>query len=138
MKVVFDTNIFISFLLSSTKSPLIKVFYQWRAGNFTVLLRKAILKEITQVLTSQKILKLTKLSKVETKQYLKFIVEHCLMIKPHSELKVIQADPSDNKFLNLAIDGQAKLIISGDKHLLNLKKFKKCKILSPQQFISTL
>lgn len=47
-----------------------------------------------------------------------------------SKVQVIQADPTDDIFLNLAFDGQASLIVSGDRHLLNLKTWRGIAILS--------
>jgi len=44
-------------------------------------------------------------------------------------------DPEDDKFIRCASAAGAKYIISGDRHLLALKKFQKIKILSPSEFI---
>jgi predicted nucleic acid-binding protein len=41
-----------------------------------------------------------------------------------SDVSPISEDVSDNLFINLAVDGGAKTIISGDSHLLKLKEFK--------------
>jgi len=48
---------------------------------------------------------------------------------------IIKEDPSDDKFLYLAIEAEAKYIISGDKHLLKLKEFKGIKIVSVDEFL---
>ena len=47
----------------------------------------------------------------------------------------ISEDVSDNLFINLAIDGGAKTIISGDSHLLKLKKFKGIEIIKVTDFL---
>ena len=47
----------------------------------------------------------------------------------------IAADPTDNIFVNLALDGKADLIISGDSHLLQLNKFKNIRIVSVAEFM---
>jgi predicted nucleic acid-binding protein len=46
---------------------------------------------------------------------------------------VIKDDPEDNKFLEVAIDGNADFIISQDKHLLNLKEFQGIRIIKPEE-----
>jgi predicted nucleic acid-binding protein len=51
------------------------------------------------------------------------------------QLKLIAADPEDDKFVECAISAQAPVIVSGDKHLLDLKHYKDIQILSPSQFI---
>ncbi|OKH10930.1 putative toxin-antitoxin system toxin component, PIN family [[Limnothrix rosea] IAM M-220] len=44
-------------------------------------------------------------------------------------------DPKDNKFLELAVDGQADYLITGDQDLLVLHPFRKIKIITPAQFL---
>jgi uncharacterized protein len=52
-----------------------------------------------------------------------------------SKFQLIAADPTDNIFLNLAIDGNANVIVSGDRHLLELKAFQHISILSVRAFL---
>ena len=47
----------------------------------------------------------------------------------------ITADPSDNLFINLAGDGKASCIVSGDSHLLRLKKYKGIAIVTIADFL---
>ncbi|OGC47994.1 putative toxin-antitoxin system toxin component, PIN family [candidate division WWE3 bacterium RIFCSPHIGHO2_01_FULL_35_17] len=51
------------------------------------------------------------------------------------EISVIKDDPSDNNILSAALVTKSEFIISGDRHLLSLKKFVDIPILSPQQFL---
>jgi uncharacterized protein len=48
---------------------------------------------------------------------------------------LIPTDPSDDMFLRCAVAAGAKYIISGDRHLLQLKSYKRIKILSPAEFL---
>lgn len=56
-------------------------------------------------------------------------------IKVTTILNVIKDDPTDNIFLNCAVDGKADYLISGDAHLLNIKKYKRIKILTAKEFL---
>ena len=47
-----------------------------------------------------------------------------------SRLKVVKEDLTDDIFVWTAFDGKADYIVSGDKHLFNLKDFKGVKILT--------
>ena len=47
-------------------------------------------------------------------------------------------DPKDNKFLELAISGNATHIITGDKDLLDLHPFRDILIVTPSQFLNSL
>ena len=49
---------------------------------------------------------------------------------------VIVADPTDNIFLECAIDGRADYIISGDSHLLNLGEYAGIQILKAKEFLT--
>ncbi|MCD6134248.1 MAG: PIN domain-containing protein, partial [Candidatus Omnitrophica bacterium] len=51
-------------------------------------------------------------------------------------LKVVKDDPDDNKFIECAVALDSKLIISGDKHLKDIKKYVDIEILSPKEFIN--
>ena len=52
-----------------------------------------------------------------------------------SKVEIVVADPTDNVFLELALDGQANVIVSGDHHLLDLKTFNAIPILSIRKFL---
>jgi predicted nucleic acid-binding protein len=47
----------------------------------------------------------------------------------------ITDDATDNLFINLAIDGNAKIIVSGNSHLLRLKEYKKIEIMTAYEFL---
>ncbi len=54
------------------------------------------------------------------------------------QLKVIQSDLTDNKYLECAAEGEAHYIISGDKHLKGLKEYQGIKILNPTAFLDVV
>ena len=57
-------------------------------------------------------------------------------VKPRGRLNVVRRDPSDNKFLECAVAGKARVIISGDKDLLSLGRHRQIQIQSPAQFFA--
>lgn len=59
-------------------------------------------------------------------------------IQTPDELKVnaIADDPSDNKFIIAAVEGNADYIVSGDRHLKALKSYQQIQILSPNEFLN--
>ena len=60
------------------------------------------------------------------------------MIKPVKYFKIIEEDLDDNMFLDCALAGKVKYIISGDRHLLDLKLFMGTKIMAPDEFLRNL
>ncbi len=60
------------------------------------------------------------------------------LIEVRTRLNVVQEDPSDNKILECAIDGEADYIVSGDEYLLKIGEYKGIRIISPREFIGLL
>ena len=51
---------------------------------------------------------------------------------------IIAADPSDDVYLLAAAEGEADFVVSGDRHLLALRKFEGIPILTPREFLGKL
>lgn len=51
---------------------------------------------------------------------------------------IVKDDPTDDKYVVCAIEGDADFIISGDKHLLNLGSYKNIRILTVREFLEIL
>jgi putative PIN family toxin of toxin-antitoxin system len=60
---------------------------------------------------------------------------HANFIEERSSIEIIKDDPTDNIFVECAVDGDADYIISGDHHLLNLQVYKLIKISSAKDFL---
>jgi putative PIN family toxin of toxin-antitoxin system len=128
-KVVIDTNIFISaFGWKGKPKKILKLVEEGKIKNFTSL---AIIEEIKRV-TSYKRLRFPNDLQAEIIEFIYFYSE---MVTPKKKLDVIKEDTNDNKFLECAVEAKAKYIISGDKHLLNLKAFGGIEILTADDFL---
>ena len=131
MRVVLDTNAVISALLFSGVSS--KLVSLWQNGLITPLLSREILDEYLRVLSYPKF----ELSENEIKELIQEeILPYAEVVKPKRRLRVIQRDPADNKFLECAVAGKASVIISGDKDLLSLGRYRQVHIQSPAQFLA--
>jgi len=132
-KIVIDTNVFISALLFRGSTSRLVSF--WQKDVVSVLLSSEVLKEYAKVLTYPKF----KLTKKEIRGVLEQeLLPYVIPIKVKNHLDVITQDPSDNKFLELAKAGSADYILSGDKHLLELKDFQGIKIVTPAVFFGLI
>ncbi len=135
-RVVFDTNTLISGLL-------------WD-GNESIVIEKAEIKAIKLFISHQMleelagVLKRKKFTKkLEGKEYTieKAIAKIAListLIEPNININEIKEDLADNRVLECAISCKADFIVSGDKHLLNLKEYEGIKIIKAAEFISHL
>ncbi len=60
------------------------------------------------------------------------------LVIPTESINAIPADPTDNKFLEAAVEGKANLIVSGHGHLLELETFRNIPIITAREFITRL
>ena len=61
-----------------------------------------------------------------------------LLVHPMMKLNEIASDPSDDRVLECAVESKADAIVSGDRHLLALKKFRKIPILTVREFVDMI
>lgn len=127
-RVVFDTNIYISALLFSDGIPR-KIFRLAQKGEFSLLISKSIMAEIRGVLHTKFDYDFSMLEILET-----LLLELCSLIEPKARLFVVKEDPDDNKMLECALEGGANIIVSGDRHLLELGKYQEIVIMTARDF----
>ena len=130
IRVVIDTNVLISgFFFGGIPGRLIQL---WKNKRILPLVSKEILGEYIKVLAYPKF----KLSEEEINYILyQEILPFFEVIPVKQRPVIIKEDPSDDKFIRCAQSGKAKVIISGDQHLLSLTTYKEIQILSPSQFL---
>ncbi len=71
-------------------------------------------------------------------EFVKDLSEFAIITPGNIKVDVIKDDPADNKYIECAIEGQADYIVSGDRHLTNLKHFQGINIVDPAMFIRLL
>lgn len=126
-----DTNVFVSALLldgSVAQRALAKAL---NTGKLVHSL--ATLAELKEVLERKKFDKYLTLE--ERMRFLVSLMRETVLIDIEEEI-IVCRDPKDDKFLELAVNGQVKVLISGDKDLLSLHPFRPIPILSPAEFLS--
>lgn len=130
-RVVLDTNIVIS---SALGGALVLVLEKWDERKFTVIVTTDIVAEYFDVLNCPKFgLKQDTVDKIA-----RFIYQFSEFIVPEEKIKFIEDDPKDDRFLEAAITGKADFIVSGDRHLLNLKEFRSIPIITGREFLDWL
>ena len=129
MNIVIDTNVVISAILfGGTPGRLIDL---WKSGRIKPLITQEILTEYIRVLAYPKF----KLSENEIHYIIhQEILPYFKVVKCAHGPSIIKEDPDDDKFIQCAQAGNAKIIISGDQHLLAHKSYKNIKIMTPIKF----
>ena len=134
-RVVADTNILVSGLLwIGAPHEIIKL-----AENKYIILFSSLplIKEISEVLAREKFMRRIEELKTTTEELIESLFGIMEIVHPKAPLSVVKNDPDDNKVLECAVAADAEYVITGDPHLLKLKRFQSVSILTPRNFIQT-
>jgi uncharacterized protein len=129
-RVILDTNLWISFLISKRQKELDVLL---ESGAVTLIFSKELLEEFLEVSDRTKFKRFFKKSDIKT--LLTQIKTFGELIKVESKINACR-DPKDNFLLSLSVDGKADFLVTGDSDLLVLGKIQKTKIVSWIEFIS--
>jgi uncharacterized protein len=130
---VLDTNVVISSLLF--RGPLSAIHAAWTSKRFVLLLSRQVLGEDARVLVFPKF----RLSEADIAGLIRNeLLQFAEPVEVVSRVDAVRADPDDNRFLELAVDGNADLVVSGDRHLLDLGTWRDIPILSSRGFLERL
>lgn len=127
MKIVIDTNVFISSFFGG--NPKAVVDY-WKKGLVTLCLTNAIVDEYMEVLERMALDK----KEISDLLFLFQTGQNCVFTSKTPELKIC-SDPDDDKFIEAAVALEAKYIVSGDHHLLDVKNYLGIVIVKPKEFL---
>ena len=132
IKIVLDTNIFISgILFGGNPRTILNLIIE---GKFKLFVSDDILNELKEVLNRKKFNFPTEnihhiLNEIE------LISE---LITPSQHYEVVDRDPDDNIIIDCAVASGADFIITGDKDLLEIGSFKNSKIVHPSDFLDLI
>ena len=131
MRVVVDTNVFVSSFPSPGGAPR-KIIDLWKTGELIFCLSRAIIEEYILVLV-----RLGLKGEPELDELLELFKDksNILFTAPAGDLRVVEADPDDDKFIECALHAKAGFLVSGDKHLLDIERFEGIRIVTPGKFL---
>ena len=132
MRVIFDTGVVVSGLLLPRSVP--RQAFQVARNRGVLLVSLATLEELDDVLRRSKFD-----AYVTEEQRLEFLaayIRETEEVAVNINLKVCR-DPTDDKFLELALEGRATHIVSGDPDLVTLSPFRGVSIVNPRQFLTS-
>ncbi len=133
MCVVLDTNTVVSALLfSGTTSRLVPL---WQSGRIRPLVSRDVLEEYLRVLAYPKF----RLTDDEIEALIaEELLPHATTVIVKRRLKVVERDPDDDKFIECAVAGKAKYVVSGDLDLRSVGRYGSIKILSPSELLEIM
>lgn len=125
--VVLDTNLFVAAYWNK-HSASASILRSASEGEVKFLYTKQIKKEVFFILKNINVGK-------HYSDYIESIFSNGRQIKPRKHVSVIKEDPQDDKYLDCAISGKAKYIVTNDKHLLKIGHYRSIRIVRPGEFI---
>ena len=131
-KVVLDTNVIVSaFGWHGKPEQIVKLVSNGTITNFISI---EMLNELRRVVAYPKLA----FSEPLQAEIVETIFGISSVIDSGKALNIINDDPEDNKILECVLAAEVDFIISGDRHLINLKSFRGIEILTPENFITTM
>jgi putative PIN family toxin of toxin-antitoxin system len=132
MRVVLDTNVLISALISPSGAAD-RIYKDWRVGNFDLVSCEHQLDEVRRV-TRRPALK-SLIRPAEAGRLVKLVRHLAIMVDPLPSVNA-SPDPWDNFLLATALKSRADYLVTGDKKdLLALVHFGRTRIVTVRQFL---
>jgi putative PIN family toxin of toxin-antitoxin system len=131
MRIVLDTNVFISSFFGGNPRTIIDL---WKDGRLTLCLSQDIFDEYVEVLR-----RLGLDNTPELEELLKLFATgfHIVFTTRTPEIHVV-ADPDDDKFIACALALKAGCVVSGDKALVDVRLYQGIRIVTPREFLETM
>jgi len=129
MKIVLDTNVFISGIFFS--GPPYQILSAWRDDIVQFVISIEILDEyqrVAKILAKQH-------PGIDISAILSLLISNSTIINAPPLSEKVSDDPDDDKFIACAVSSNSEIIVSGDKHLLNLNGFNGIEIVNPRFFV---
>jgi uncharacterized protein len=133
MRIVVDTGVAVSAVLLPRSVPRQAIDAALAHGQ--LLVSEETIAELDEVLRRTKFNQyVSEQDRLEFLAALVQVAEHVKVVEAITDCR----DPKDNKFLELAVSGGARQIITGDEDLLVLHPFRDLAIVTPQAFLAGL
>ncbi len=134
-RIVLDANIYVSALIKPTSCPGEVLKYILINRNSELVLTEAILGELKRVIFYPKVRKYIKKSDQDINTWLDALKVHAfLLTERFSYETIVEEDPDDDKYVIAALESRAAYLVSGDKHLLNLRSYAQIKIVTANEY----
>lgn len=130
MRVVFDSNIFISAFVfpgSMAERAIVKII----EGDDSLYISKEILDEVLSVLSSKFSRDTEAISRVALN-----LSELAEFVSPTEKIRVLRDEP-DNRILECAVCADADIIVTGDKEMLKLREHGKIGMMSLKEYLAS-
>ena len=130
MRVVLDTNILISAFVFPGGNPEM-VYRLALEGSIELVTSPSLLAEFGRVLSDK-----FGWDADRAEGAVAHVARNATIIRPAQRVTEVVADPDDDRVLEAAVEGGAGWIVSGDRHLLDLKRWRGIRVVGPPAFLA--
>lgn len=135
-RVVLDTNQMVSGLLMR-RGAQAELLDAWRDRRFLLITSPFILREVEEVLSQPLFRQKYYLQENQIERFLSLLRMDSLQVPGIVRVQVCR-DPEDDAILGCAVEGEASYVVTGDKDLLVLKKYRDIRIITARHYIERL
>lgn len=135
MRITFDTNVLVSAFISKDGTcadilDLVSTFEEIR-----LVLSQEILSEFAEAVKREEVRSRLRYSEGDVIEFEEAVRGVAEIVEVRSSHRIIKEDPDDDAVVNTALDGKAQYIVSGDRYLTKLKRFRGVRIVKPRTFL---
>jgi hypothetical protein len=138
MRIVLDTNVLVSAFISKRGQPARLLDLLLTFPEIQLVVSDPILEELGDVLSREEVRQRFHYSIRDIKSFVRAVRNVSVRVKIKSDFDVVAEDPKDNVILNTAYDARADYVVSGDRHLQKLRRFKGVRVVNPNQMMKVL
>ena len=130
MRVILDTNVLISAVFFGGVPG--RILEAWRDGDVRFVLSEEILEDYVEVLRRLE----KQYPPIKAEPIIDLLLAGSIIISAPPLAHTVSSDRDDDKFIACALASKAKVIVSGDKHLLAVDGYRGIKVVEPSEFVS--
>lgn len=136
MRLVIDTNLLITYLISH-RDPMATIMdHHLAQGDFVMLSSPELLAELDRALSYPRLQQFY--DQGTRRRFVALIAQLAEMQNLPDEIPAISRDTDDDKFIACAIAGRADFLVSGDQDLLTLKQVGDVRIITARELLEIL
>ena len=132
MRAVLDTNVVMSAIFFG--GIPFDVLSAWHNGEFELVVSDAVMAEYREIAVRMK----AKFPSIESERWMCYIEDHATVVSAVPLATQVCEDADDDVFLACAVASNAKIVCSGDKHLLACNGWNGIEVLTPRLFCNRL
>lgn len=138
LRAILDANVLASALIRPQGPPgqIVSLLFEEQA--FELIVSEALLAELRRCLAYPRVRKYLTATDEELDLWVNALGLLADVVKGEKSWNVVVDDPDDDKYLAAAVEGRADYLVSGDRHLIDIREYEEIRIVTPRKFLIIL